>query len=156
MNAMRIVKLVAGLALVIGLVVVGYRQFSGDTATAGEVVVWKSPTCGCCEKWADHLRANGFRVVVHDVEDLMPVKQSHRVPDNLHACHTAEIAGYTIEGHVPAAEVKRLIAEKPAARGIAVAGMPIGSPGMEQGSAREAYDVVLFDDQRRQSVFRRY
>jgi len=156
MSRARIMQFLAGLALAVGLAVVGYLQFSGGAAVASEVVVWKSPDCGCCGKWVEHLRANGFRVVVHDTNELTPVKQSHGVPDNLQACHTAEIDGYTIEGHVPAAEVKRLLADKPKARGLAVAGMPIGSPGMEQGSAREAYDVVLFDDQRRQSVYRRY
>lgn len=147
----------AGAAVVVlaGIAVATLHQFGGP-AVAGEVTVWKSPACSCCGKWVEHLLANGFRVVVHETDDLAPAKRSHGVPDNLQSCHTAEIDGYTIEGHVPAAEVKRLLAEKPKARGLAVAGMPVGSPGMEQGSAREPYDVVLFDDQRRQSVYRRY
>ena len=156
MQGRWIAKLAAGLALALALAVAGYHQFGTAPAAAGEIAVWKSPSCGCCGKWVEHLRANGFRVVVHETDDLAPVKQSQGVPQNLQSCHTAEVDGYTIEGHVPAAEVKRLLAERPKARGLAVAGMPLGSPGMEQGSAREAYDVMLFDDQRRQSVWRRY
>jgi hypothetical protein len=146
----------AGAALLLaGIAAVTLYQFGG-TAAAGEVTVWKSPACGCCGKWVEHLRANGFSVVVRETNDLAPVKRAHGVPAALESCHTAEVDGYTIEGHVPAAEVKRLLAEKPQARGLAVAGMPAGSPGMEQGGAREAYDVILFDDQKKQSVFRRY
>lgn len=148
-------RLAGAAVLLAGIATATLYQFGGP-AVAGGVTVWKSPACSCCGKWVEHLRANGFRVVVHETDDLAPAKRSHGVPDNLQACHTAEIDGYTIEGHVPAAEVKRLLAEKPKARGLAVAGMPVGSPGMEQGSAREPYDVVLFDDQRRQSVYRRY
>ncbi|WP_119419754.1 DUF411 domain-containing protein [Desertibaculum subflavum] len=104
----------------------------------------------------EYLRASGLRVVGHDSDKLMPIKQRHGVPDILQSCHTAEVAGYTIEGHVPAAEVKRLLTEKPKARGLAVAGMPAGSPGMEQGGARASYDVILFDDREKQSIYRRY
>lgn len=115
--------------------------------------MWKSPTCGCCGKWLKQLRA-GFRVVVHETDDLAPVKRARGVPHNLQSCHTAEVAGYTVEGHVPAAEVKRLLAERPAR------GMPSRACQLHRlawnGARREAYDVVLFDDQRRQSVWRRY
>lgn len=156
MTRTTLLRTAAGLTLATGLAIGGYYHFGYGTAAAGEVTVWKSPSCGCCGKWVDHMRAHGFRVVVHEADDLTPVKRREGVPDNLQACHTATIDGYTIEGHVPAADVKRLLAEKPRARGIAVAGMPVGSPGMEQGSAREPYDVIVFDDLARQSVFRRH
>ena len=117
---------------------------SSQPAQAVDVTVHKSPSCGCCGAWVDHLRASGFTVAVNDVEDLHPIKQRLGVPGQLHSCHTAEAGGYTIEGHVPAADIRRLLAEKPAARGLAVPGMPIGSPGMEQGDRKEPYSVVLF------------
>ncbi len=151
----RTVQAIAGIALAAGLLLAGWYQF-GHPAEAAEVTVWKSPSCGCCGKWVDHMRAAGFRVVVREADDLSPVKRTQGVPDRLASCHTALVDGYTIEGHVPAAEVKRLLAERPSARGLAVPGMPVGSPGMEQGSAREPYDVILFDDAKRQTVFRRY
>lgn len=155
MNRTTMFRLALGALLLAGIGLATLYQLGG-AAAAGEVTVWKSPTCGCCGKWVDHLRAHGFRVVVHETDDLAPVKRTHGVPGALESCHTALVEGYTIEGHVPAAEVKRLLAERPPARGLAVGGMPIGSPGMEQGSAREPYAVILFDDQRRQSVYRRY
>jgi len=95
------------------------------------VVMHKSPSCGCCSKWADHLRAAGFRVEVRDHDDMLAVKQRLGVPMDQASCHTAEVGGYFVEGHVPAQDIKRLLAEKPKARGIAVPGMPAGSPGME-------------------------
>ena len=95
------------------------------------IEVYKSPSCGCCTKWVDHLRSHGFAVETRDTEDVDEVKARHRVPRQLHGCHTALAAGYVIEGHVPAAEVRRLLNERPAVLGLAVAGMPIGSPGME-------------------------
>lgn len=105
--------------------------------------VWKSPTCGCCKDWVDHVRAAGFPVEVTETEAMNPVKARLGVPPALASCHTAEVAGYTLEGHVPADLVKRLLAERPMAKGLAVPGMPQGSPGMETG-VKEPYDVVLF------------
>jgi hypothetical protein len=102
-------------------------------ATAQTIDVIKSPYCGCCAQWVEHLRANGFTVRVTDVEDLDPVARQHGVPDELRSCHTATVGGYVIEGHVPAADIRRLLDERPQATGLAVPGMPIGSPGMEQG-----------------------
>jgi hypothetical protein len=95
------------------------------------VLMHKSPSCGCCGKWADHLRAAGFRVEVRDHDDMLAVKQRLGVPMDQASCHTAEVGGYFVEGHVPAQDIKRLLAEKPTARGISVPGMPAGSPGME-------------------------
>ena len=107
------------------------------------ITVHKDPTCGCCSGWVRHLQNAGFAANVIETRDLDAVKSRLGVPDDLAACHTAEFAGYVIEGHVPAAALKRLLAEKPAATGLAVPGMPVGSPGMG-GGPPEKYDVVLF------------
>ena len=116
------------------------------TLSAGEkqvITVHKDPTCGCCSGWVQHLQTAGFVTKVLDTSDIDAVKKRLGVPDDLAACHTAEVAGYIIEGHVPAVALKRFLAEKPHAKGLAVPGMPIGSPGMEGGKP-EKYDVVLF------------
>jgi hypothetical protein len=124
-------------------------------AAGPAVVVSKDPNCGCCTGWVEHLRASGFTVDVRDLPDLGPVKERLGVPPDLAACHTAEVGGYVIEGHVPAHAIRRLLREKPPARGLAVPGMPTGSPGMEvPGSAPEEYAVILFGPQRR--TFARY
>ena len=110
------------------------------------VTVHKSPYCGCCEKWIEHMQAAGFEVEVVNTEDMTPVKQRVGIPPGKGSCHTAEVGGYFVEGHVPAEDVKRLLAEKPAARGIVVPGMPVGSPGMESPDGRvQAYEVQLID-----------
>jgi hypothetical protein len=107
--------------------------------------VHKDPNCGCCGAWVEHLRAAGFAVAVDEASALHGIKQRLGVPDHLASCHTGEIAGYVIEGHVPAAAILRLLEQKPAGRGLAVPGMPIGSPGMEVvGSPPDTYEVVLF------------
>ena len=107
------------------------------------ITVHRDPDCGCCLGWAQHLQKAGFRTKLLETKDLDAVKKRLGVPDDLAACHTAEIAGYVVEGHVPAIALKRFLAEKPNATGLAVPGMPIGSPGME-GGRPEKYDVVLF------------
>jgi hypothetical protein len=110
-----------------------------------KVTVSKDPTCGCCTQWVDHMRSAGFPVEVIETPEINRVKVRLGVPDDLASCHTAEVAGYVLEGHVPAAEVKRLLTEKPQAKGLAVAGMPMNSPGMEmEDMASDTYDVVLF------------
>jgi len=114
------------------------------------VTVHKDPTCGCCSGWVQHLQQAGFDTKVLDTSDLETVKRRLGIPDDLAACHTAEVAGFVIEGHVPAAALKRFLAEKPHARGLAVPGMPIGSPGME-GRKPEKYDVVLFGPEGRRT-----
>ena len=110
------------------------------------VTVYKSPTCGCCTAWAEHMREAGFPVETVDVGDMSAVKRRYGIPLGLQSCHTAVVDGYAIEGHVPAEDVKRLLAEAPEAGGLAVPGMPIGSPGMEQGDTVEPYEVLLVDD----------
>jgi hypothetical protein len=108
------------------------------------VQVWKSPTCGCCTGWVDHMRKAGFQVEVHDVADVTPYKIEHGVAAEHQSCHTSRVDGYTIEGHVPAEDIVRLIAERPQITGLAAPGMPVGSPGMEMGTQRDAYDVLAF------------
>jgi hypothetical protein len=121
------------------------------------VTVYKSPTCSCCIKWVAHLRDAGFTVEVRDVDNVHPVKMRVGVPVGKGSCHTAEVAGYFLEGHVPAADVKRLVAEKPAAKGLAVPGMPLGSPGMEVPDGRtQPYDVELVANDGSTSRFSQY
>ncbi|ARB44358.1 DUF411 domain-containing protein [Alloalcanivorax xenomutans] len=115
-------------------------------ASAASLEVYKSPTCGCCIKWVEHMRENGFDVKVHETQNLQPIKEKAGLRAGLGSCHTAFIDGYTIEGHVPAKEVKRLLEERPEAVGLTVPAMPIGSPGMEMGDRQDPYQVLLFDD----------
>ncbi len=119
-----------------------------------KVVVNKDPNCGCCEAWAEHLKAAGFPVDVIARQDMAAVKTSLGVPDDLTSCHSGVVDGYVVEGHVPAQAIKRLLAERPAATGLSAPGMPMGSPGMEGGTP-ETFDVVLFGPAGR-SVFGRY
>lgn len=110
-----------------------------------KMTVTRDPNCGCCGNWVAHVKAAGFPVEVVEVPDVIPLKARLGVPDALMSCHTAEIDGYAVEGHVPAEAIKRLLVERPQAKGIAVAGMPVGSPGMEvPGQAPQTYEVVLF------------
>ena len=121
------------------------------------VVVHKSPTCGCCTVWAAHMRKAGFPVEIRDEADLAPVKQRLGVPAGKHSCHTAVVDGYFIEGHVPAADVKRLLATKPDAKGLAVPGMPLGSPGMEMPDGRtQPYAVELVQRDGTTGVYSRH
>jgi hypothetical protein len=122
-------------------------------AWGGEVLeVYKSPTCGCCTDWVEYMRDNGFEVEVHDTQNMHPIKVRAGIQPGQGSCHTGFIGGYTIEGHVPAEDVKRLLKEKPDARGLTVPGMPMGSPGME-GPRKDDYSVLLFRDDGPTSVF---
>jgi hypothetical protein len=125
-------------------------------AAAGSLQVFKTPGCGCCEGWAEHLRANGFACDVAERADLASVKDRLGVPVSLRSCHTGTLDGYVVEGHVPAAALQRLLAERPAdAAGLAVAGMPMGAPGMPS-TRPEAYEVVAFGAGGRQRTFMRF
>jgi hypothetical protein len=123
--------------------------FSAVAQTPG-ILVHKDPNCSCCSGWVRHLKDAGFAVTVEATADLQPVRKRLGVPADLAACHTAEVGGYVLEGHVPAAAVRRLLEQRPTAVGLAVPGMPAGSPGME-GGAPQRYDVVLFGAGGRQS-----
>ncbi|MGC2855514.1 DUF411 domain-containing protein [Novispirillum sp. DQ9] len=126
-----------------------------DTAKP-EITVYKSASCGCCGGWIDHMRANGYTVHAKNVEAMDMVKQMMGVPAAMESCHTATVDGYVVEGHVPADAVDRLLADRPDAAGLAVPGMPIGSPGMEQGGRSEPYAAMLFDRQGAAKTFMEY
>lgn len=130
--------------------------FACAPAAASTIEVMKSASCGCCNEWVEHLRKEGLTVKVHEVEDPGVAAKALGVPDDLRSCHTAKVVGYAVEGHVPAADIKRLVAQKPKAIGIAVPGMPLGSPGMDRGSAKQAYNVIIFDKAGKQRVFARH
>lgn len=129
---------------------------AAQTQKAPTMEVYKSPTCGCCSKWVEHVREAGITVKVSDISDdaLAALKEKHGVPRTAQSCHTGLVGGYVIEGHVPVSEVQRLLKEKPAVAGIAVGGMPIGSPGMEvPGQRPQTYNVVTFSKQGDIKVF---
>lgn len=124
-------------------------QAASDEAASHEVDpdlplvrVWKSPSCGCCGDWVEHMRAAGFPVEVHDVQNVMAVKTENGVPAEHASCHTATVDGYVLEGHVPADLVQRMLAERPDIEGLLVPGMPVGSPGMEMEGRKDDYDVL--------------
>ncbi len=124
---------------------------------AQNIAMYKSPTCGCCEKWADHMMQNEFSVKSIPTKDMSALKQRIPLPLNLRSCHTAFVEGYIIEGHVPAEAVAKLLREKPKdIAGLAVGGMPIGSPGMEQGNIKQPFDVIAFDKAGNQMVYASY
>ena len=128
----------------------------GITAQGRQTIVevYKSPTCGCCSKWVDHLKAAGLTVRTTDTETVDQLKNKHGGPRQVRSCHTALVAGYVIEGHVPVADVQRLLKERPAIVGIGVPGMPIGSPGMEvPGVKPQAFNVIAFTKDGSMKVF---
>jgi hypothetical protein len=128
-------------------------------AAAQSIEVWKSPTCGCCGKWVEHLEANGFAVTAKNTSYAMldRIKRQAGISDKLASCHTAKIDGYVVEGHVPADDIKRLVEERPDAIGLTVPNMPIGSPGMEQpDGTTEPYDVLLVNKDGSTEVFARH
>jgi hypothetical protein len=119
------------------------------------VEVYKSPTCGCCGKWVEHMKANGFKVVTHEMNDVTPHKQRLGVPVGMGSCHTAEVGGYLVEGHVPAGDVKRLLAEKPKAKGLVSPGMPQSAPGMDM-PGKQPYEILLVRQDGSTSSFARH
>ena len=152
-------KYLVSAAILATAAVAGIWWFSsGGPATAGaaEITVYKSPLCGCCTKWEDHMRENGFSVTPVNVDDIRPYKSRYGVAPSLSSCHTAVIDGYVVEGHVPAADIKRMLKERPAIQGLAVPGMPRGSPGMEQDGHQDPYEVLSIDKQGGLSVYSSY
>jgi hypothetical protein len=125
---------------------------------AADMEVYRSEDCSCCGKWAEYLKKNGFKVRLHNMSSsrLDAIKTEARIPDKLASCHTGKIEGYVIEGHVPAEDIKRLLAERPKAVGLVVPGMPIGSPGMEVGSRKEPYEVLLLKEDGSTEVFAKH
>lgn len=141
------VIIIGGAAFVWGIGLGGNKS-----ASATEIEIYKSPYCGCCSQWAAQLRTNGFRVAVRNINDLGPIKAANNVSPELASCHTAIVDGYVVEGHVPVDLIRRLLAERPDAIGIAVPGMPSSAPGMDQPTG-EPYTVVIFDKDGRTSVY---
>lgn len=148
MNKRRLLLRLAGASALVGFLPRASAQ------RADLVSVYKSPTCGCCGDWVKHMQANGFKVEAHDLNDVSPIRRRYAVPGKLASCHTAVVAGYAIEGHVPAADIKRLLRERPKVIGLAVPGMVSGSPGMEQGKP-QPYETLAFDE-RGYRVFARH
>jgi hypothetical protein len=120
------------------------------------ITAYRNPGCGCCEKWAEMLQANGFTLTMEDDADLATRKTKAGVPDDLAGCHTAFMGDYIIEGHVPLTDIMRLVIEAPKIKGIAVPGMPMGSPGMETEQTPEHYDVVAFIEDGKRETFSTY
>ena len=127
---------------------------NGDETLKTSFTMYKNPGCECCDKWADYMENNGYDVEIKPVDNLYALKFSYKVPNDMGSCHTSVINGYVVEGHVPAADIDRLLSEQPDAKGIAVPGMPIGSPGMEvPGRPDDPYNVMLFQEDGSRSVW---
>jgi hypothetical protein len=139
----RLFRIVAPLALLA----------AAETAVAATLNVTKSASCQCCAHWVEHMKKAGFDVKVRVVEDVTPTATRLGVPKALRSCHTSEIGGYVIEGHVPAADVKRLLAKRPKVAGLSVPGMVVGSPGMEHGDHKQPYRTIAFDKAGKTQVF---
>lgn len=140
-----------------GILAIGLGMVLNAHAALPVIDVYKSATCGCCSAWVEHLRANGFTVKAHDVPNPSDYREKFGIPQALGSCHTGMVEGYALEGHVPAREVKRLLAERPKAKGLSVPGMPLGSPGMEvEGQGNDAYDVMLVHANGSHSVYSHY
>ena len=121
-----------------------------------EIVVYRSPSCGCCGKWVKHLEINGFKVTDKITQDMQKIKSQYGVNKSLASCHTAIINGYVVEGHVPAEDIKTMIQAKPSIKGLSVPGMVTGTPGMEMGERKDPYNVVAFDGNGKQSLYKAY
>lgn len=139
MNTRRSIVMAGGALLALGLLPGAHAQ-----RALPKVTVYKNPSCGCCGDWVKHMEANGFRVETQAVEDVAPMRRRYGVPEALASCHTAVVGGYAIEGHVPAADVKRLLREGSPVIGLSVPGMVVGSPGMEQGGPPQPYATIAF------------
>lgn len=146
---MKFIKTLLAAGLLAGSMSVQAEEAVADK----EMTVYRSPTCGCCGKWIEHVKQNHF--VVKDIvsDDMQAIKKKLGVPEQLASCHTAVVDGYVIEGHVPATDIEKLLQTKPKVTGISAPGMPMGSPGMEMGGRQDDYDVVSFDKTGNVQVF---
>jgi hypothetical protein len=133
-------------------ITVGHGQATAPAASK-TVTMYKTVGCGCCSIWAEHMRKAGFKVSSMEVSDLARIKNAYGVPASTHTCHTSLVDGYVFEGHVPIDAVQKLLKERPKIAGLAVPGMPIGSPGMEMGSRKDPYDVLAFDREGKTSIY---
>ena len=141
---------------IIMLVILNILAITTAVASDGlvrDIVVYKNPECGCCTKWVKYLQDNNYNVTIEHTRDVLAVKKRLGVPEKLAACHTAVIDGYVIEGHITHRDIKRLLLFRPDIKGIAVPGMPVGTPGMESGSTVQPYNVMSFDEQGTMEVF---
>lgn len=161
----RSVARVAGVAILsIAISAWGYATVDDNaehgahavSAAAHTITVFKDPNCGCCKEWITHLRKHGFTVIARDTSDMGGIKATARVPRQLYSCHTGFVNGYVVEGHVPAADVQKMLRDKPKIAGIAVAGMPAGSPGMEVPGRVDRYVVMAYSRDGSTSVFARH
>lgn len=130
-------------------------NFTSKNAYAEEILVYKSPTCGCCKKWVTHLKKEGFDVTTKDVSNVKPIKNQMGVKSKFQSCHTAKVGKYFIEGHVSADDIKKLLKEKPDIKGLAVPGMPMGSPGME-GHRKDEYNVFAIDNNNNTTIYSKH
>ena len=146
MHNTRCRDLVPMIALAGSLILSACGQLDAASPAGRTIQMYKNASCQCCSRWAAHLRNAGFKVETHIVSSLTLLKSQTGVPQDLRSCHTAIVDGYVVEGHVPLSDIQRLLAERPSAKGLAVPGMPVGSPGMEQGNRHDSYDVMLFDE----------
>lgn len=151
MNALKLFFITGLLILNTGL-----RAESGTDAKPVDITVYRSPTCGCCGKWIEHLKQNNFNVKDVVTEDMEAIKDKYGVPKEMASCHTALVDGYVVEGHVPASDIYKLLTTKPKVVGLAVPGMVTGSPGMEMGGVKAPYDVMSFDKERHFRIFNSY
>ncbi len=144
--------------LIIGLLVFSacIKAETVEAARPVDIVVYRSPTCTCCEKWLEHLKKNNFNVKDIVTDDIQSIKNKYGVPDAMASCHTAIVDGYVIEGHVPANDIMKLLKTKPKIVGIAVPGMPSGTPGMEMSGRKDSYKVMSFDKENHYEVFNSY
>jgi len=154
-NAIPVMASVTIVGLVLGGGFILFSASGPKQEAFASVTVYKSPTCGCCSAWVDHLEENGFDVDVVDDNNVASFKRKFGVPERHYSCHTAVVNDYVIEGHVPATDIKRLISEKQRVKGLSVPGMPHGSPGMETGRV-DKYKVFSFDENKNTRVFNRY
>jgi len=149
-------------ALIVHSISVSYAQSVWDAKTENlskdnsDIVVYRSPTCGCCGKWLAHLNAHGFNVTDNIVDDVQGIKEQYGVTSSLASCHTAIINGYVIEGHVPAGDIKTMLKNKDNIKGLAVPGMVAGTPGMEMGDRRSPFKVIAFDASGQLKVYKNY
>jgi len=147
---------VKSILMAAAIVALGLTSALANDDLAKDIVVYKNPECGCCTKWVRYLESHDYNVTIESTRDVYAMKKNLGVPEKLAACHTAVIDGYVIEGHITHRDIKRLLLFRPDVTGIAVPGMPIGTPGMEQGNTKQPHDVLTFDDRGNVEVFAKH
>ena len=138
------------------LVSVWDKETEASYSGTKNITVYRSPSCGCCGVWLEHAQKHGFKVEDIKTEQMEALKQKHNVPSQLASCHTTIVDGYVMEGHIPVDNIKRFLSEKPELAGLAVPGMPIGTPGMEAKDIKQPFQVLAFDDKGKVEVFKEY